>query len=89
VKACIKYNVETIARLAKRSDRIREYAGPFLTRSGMIGSGVRTRAEKNMTSFILNITFDCTAPGRGQVWDHVTGWPVIEEPRAPTNGDAD
>ena len=55
----------------------------------MIGSGVPTRAEKNATSFILNITFDCTAPGRGQVWDHVTGWPVIEEPRAPTNGDAD
>jgi hypothetical protein len=55
----------------------------------MIGSGVRTRAEKTMTSFILNITFGCADPGRGQVWDHVTGWPVIEEPRAPANGDAD
>lgn len=75
--ACIKYNVETIARLATRSDRIREYAGPFGTRSRMIGSGVRTRAqmkaEKAMTSFILNITFDCTDPGRGQFWGQVTG----------------
>ncbi len=42
-----------------------------------------------MTSFILNITFDCTDPGRGQVRGQVTGWPVIEEPRAPANGDAD
>jgi hypothetical protein len=33
----------------------------------MIGSGVRTRAEKTITSFILNITFDCTDSGSGQV----------------------
>jgi hypothetical protein len=32
VAACIKYNVENYCLDCERSDRIREYAGPFLTR---------------------------------------------------------
>ncbi|HWN59148.1 MAG TPA: hypothetical protein VNO25_00615 [Streptosporangiaceae bacterium] len=47
------------------------------------------KAEKDMTSFTLNITFDCTDPGRGQFWGQVTGWPVIEEPRASAGWAAD
>ncbi len=38
--ACIKYNVEINARMAKTSDLIREWVGPFLNRSGIIGTGV-------------------------------------------------
>ena len=35
-----------------------------------------------MTSFILNITFDCSdPPALARFWGQVTGWPVIEEPR--------
>jgi Glyoxalase-like domain len=35
-----------------------------------------------MTSFVLNITFDCAdPPALARFWGQVTGWPVIEEPR--------
>ena len=35
-----------------------------------------------MTSFILNITFDCADPrALARFWGQVTGWPVTEEPR--------
>lgn len=35
-----------------------------------------------MTSFILNITFDCADPrALARFWGEVTGWPVTEEPR--------
>ena len=40
------------------------------------------KTEKAMTSFILNITFDCSdPPALARFWGQVTGWPVIEEPR--------
>jgi hypothetical protein len=35
-----------------------------------------------VSSIIFNITFDCADPrALARFWGHVTGWPVIEEPR--------
>jgi Glyoxalase-like domain len=40
------------------------------------------KTGKAMTSFILNITFDCADPwALARFWGQVTGWPVTEEPR--------